>query len=198
MPLVATLATAMISSAFSRNFDLYYGFRVAAGILILYHYRATWRKFEFLVSWPPVLLGLGVAILWLLTAGDPKPIPADLQSPDLGAVLWWTTRAIGSAVIVPICEELAFRGFLLRRLQARAFETVDYMKIGAIPIVVSSVAFGVLHGDRWLAATLAGVAYALLLRRSGRLFDCVIAHGVTNGMIVAYSLYFQDWQHLGI
>lgn len=197
MPLVATLATAMVSGAFSRNFDLYYGFRVAAGALILYHYRATWRKFEFPVSWPPVLLGLGVAILWLVTAAGPKPIPVELQSPDLGSVLWWTTRAIGSAVIVPICEELAFRGFLLRRLQARAFETVDYIKVGAIPIIVSSLAFGVLHGDRWIAATLAGAAYALILKRSGRLFDCVIAHGVTNGTIVAYSLYFQDWQHLG-
>jgi CAAX prenyl protease-like protein len=187
----------MISSAFSRSFDLYYGLRVAAGVLILYHYRSTWRTFEFPVSWSPVLVGAGVAFLWLLTAGNPKPIPVDLQLPDLGNVLWWTTRFIGSALIVPICEELAFRGYLLRRLQAKAFEAVDYSRIGAIPVLVSSLAFGVLHGDRWIAATMAGVAYALLLRRSGRLFDCVIAHGVTNGMIVAYSLYFQDWQHLG-
>ncbi|MEO8004860.1 MAG: exosortase E/protease, VPEID-CTERM system [Betaproteobacteria bacterium] len=197
MPLVATLAVAMISTAFSKNFDAYYGLRVAAGILILYHYRATWRKFEFLVTSPPVLLGVGVAILWLLTAGEPKPLPADLQSPTLSSICWWTTRAIGSAVIVPICEELAFRGFLLRRLQAKAFEAVDYTRVSFVPIIVSSVAFGMLHGDRWVAATLAGVAYALLVRRSGRLFDSMIAHGVTNGMIVAYSLYFQDWQHLG-
>lgn len=197
MPLVATLAVAMISSAFSKNFDAYYGLRVAAGVLILYHYRATWRKFEFLVSSPPVLVGLGVAILWLVTAGDTKPLPTDLQSTTPGSILWWTSRTIGSAVIVPICEELAFRGFLLRRLQAKAFEVVDYTRIGFVPIFVSSIAFGILHGDRWFAATLAGVAYAMLLRRSGRLFDSVIAHGVTNGMIVAYSLYFQDWQHLG-
>jgi exosortase E/protease (VPEID-CTERM system) len=198
MPLVVTLVVAMISTAFaSGGYDSLYGLRVAAGVLILYRYRYAWREFEFAVTWQPVLLGLGVAILWLLTAGEPKAMPSDLQTLSVASVCWWTVRAIGSAGIVPICEELAFRGFLLRRLQSRAFETVAYAKVGVIPIVLSSVAFGILHGDRWIAATLAGAAYALLLKRTGRLFDCVIAHAVTNGVIVLYSVYFHDWQHLG-
>ena len=44
--------------------------------------------------------------------------------------------------------------------------------------------FGALHGS-FLAGTLAGVAYGLVLLRRGRLIDAVVAHAVTNGLLLA-------------
>jgi CAAX prenyl protease-like protein len=147
------------------------------------------------VGLTPVLLGFGVAILWLVTAGEPKPFPVELQTTTIGTVLWLGIRCLGSVVIAPICEELAFRGFLLRRLQSKIFEAVPFHQFGILPLIVSSVLFGALHGDRWLAATLAGAAYALVMRHRGRLSDAVLAHASTNGVIAIYSLWLQDWQH---
>jgi CAAX prenyl protease-like protein len=59
-------------------------------------------------------------------------------------------------------------------------------------VLVSSLLFGVLHG-RWLAGFLAGLAYALLLSRRGRLSDAVWAHAITNALIAGYVLATRDW-----
>jgi CAAX prenyl protease-like protein len=80
---------------------------------------------------------------------------------------------------VPICEELAFRGFLLRRLSARRFAALDYRAVRWWALVLSSVLFGALHGS-WFAGTIAGLLYAGLLRWRGRLAEATVAHMVTN------------------
>ena len=194
-PLGVVLGVSLVSTAFSENYAQYFGLQVVAGALVLYRYRYAYRQFKFSVSPTPVLLGIGIAILWLVTAGEPKPFPDELRTTSLGMVLWLVLRSLGSVIIAPICEELAFRGFLLRRLQSKMFEAVPLDQFGILPLIVSSVLFGVLHGDRWLAATLAGAAYALVMRHRGRLVDAVVAHSVTNCAIAIYALWFQDWQH---
>jgi membrane protease YdiL (CAAX protease family) len=54
--------------------------------------------------------------------------------------------------------------------------------------------FGVLH-DRWLAASCAGVAYAALSVRTGRLSEAIVAHAVTNACIAVWVLGSGDWSH---
>jgi membrane protease YdiL (CAAX protease family) len=46
----------------------------------------------------------------------------------------------------------------------------------------------------WLAAALAGVAYALLYMRSGKLWLPVIAHAVTNGALGVWVVAERQWQ----
>ena len=48
-----------------------------------------------------------------------------------------------------------------------------------VSFVISSVAFGVLHG-RWLAGILAGMLYALAQYRRGEISDAIVAHAVTQ------------------
>jgi CAAX prenyl protease-like protein len=74
--------------------------------------------------------------------------------------------------IIPVAEELAFRGFLLRRVDSEDFQSVEWNSVSWIAILVSSAAFGVLHGDRWFAATIAGVLYALAYVRRGSIGEC--------------------------
>ena len=62
-------------------------------------------------------------------------------------------------VLVPVVEELAFRGFLVRRLIRANFETVSYRSFTWLSFVGSSLAFGFLH-QRMLAGTVAGMCYA--------------------------------------
>ena len=150
------------------------------------------------LRWPPSLhapvIGLAVFALWLWLV--PRGSDADAgalrdQVEALGrpwSALWLASRALGATVIVPIAEELAFRGFLLRRLIAQDFTEVDKKRLTPLAVVGSSLAFAALHPGALLAACLAGVAYALAQAARGRTGDAIVAHALTNGCIAAYVL----------
>ena len=94
---------------------------------------------------------------------------------------------------VPIAEELAFRGFLYRRFQAAEFETVPLRRFAWPALLASSIIFGLLHGSRWIAGTLAGAAYGLALLRRGRVGDAVAAHATTNALLAFEVLARSQW-----
>ncbi len=98
---------------------------------------------------------------------------------------WLVFRIIGSVITVPIAEELAFRGYLTRRLIATDFQRVPLGRFTWWSFLLSSVLFGALHG-RWLAGVLAGMLYAAALYRRGELGDTVMAHATTNALIAVY------------
>ena len=50
---------------------------------------------------------------------------ATATMPRAAALLWLAARVLGSSIIVPIAEELAFRGYLLRRLIDSDFTLVN-------------------------------------------------------------------------
>jgi CAAX prenyl protease-like protein len=95
---------------------------------------------------------------------------------------------------VPLAEELAYRGYLMRRLQSEGFERTPYAAVRWPALGISSLAFGVMHGAMWLPGTLAGVAYGLLARRSGGLGGSVLAHSLTNALLAACVLGLADWR----
>jgi len=166
---------------------------------------ALWQLRQRLGSWRPALpgtsaaAGLLVGIAWIATA------PSGDGGSDLGgwlaeigtamAVAWLAVRALGTIVLVPIAEELAFRGYLYRRLIHRDFHLVGWTAFSWLALIVSSVAFGALH-ERWLAGGLAGAMFALLMLRGGRLGDAIAAHAIANALIFAWALAFRQWSLL--
>ena len=143
-------------------------------------------------------IGLAVGIVWIASAPD------DLESP-LGAwlallpvwlaVTWLALRAFGSIVLVPIAEELAFRGYLSRVLISTRFESVGFGEFRPLAFIGSTVMFGIMH-QRWLAACLAGAVYALLMYRTNRLSDPIAAHMSSNAAIVGWAVVAQKWSLL--
>src|SRR6185437_2484894 len=92
---------------------------------------------------------LWLAAAWLLLS--PQAMPAPLAAMSAGArVLWISSRALGGVLVAPLVEELAYRGYLLRRLVAQDFEAVPFGAVGWVPLLVTALAFGVLHGPLWL------------------------------------------------
>ncbi|WP_238455818.1 CAAX prenyl protease-related protein [Azohydromonas lata] len=144
-------------------------------------------------------VGLLVMVLWIhldapwMQIGEPTAafVPLDATGqPDwpLIAVRW-----TGAALLVPVMEELFWRGFLLRWLEQLAFETVDPRRVALRAVAISTALFMLAH-TLWLAAIVAGLAYALLYMRTGRLWNAVIAHAVTNGALGAWVVATGDWQ----
>lgn len=95
-------------------------------------------------------------------------------------------------MIVPIVEELAFRGYLQRRLISADFTAVPMGAWRWIPVLVSASVFGLLHGD-WIAGVLAGVAFSYAVKLRGRLSDAIIAHGVANLLLSLCVLGYGRW-----
>jgi sodium transport system permease protein len=93
--------------------------------------------------------------------------------------LWLPLMAF--AVVPAVCEELAFRGFILSGLQ----RTQRYR----LAAVMSSVAFGIIHmiPQQVFNATLLGLVLAALALRSGSLIPGVIFHFIFNGIQVLFA-----------
>jgi exosortase E/protease (VPEID-CTERM system) len=198
-PFMALMAASIIASAFAPNDQWLYALKVAGMAAALWWFRDQYAAMLERVSVFAVLTGLAVGVLWIAT--DPardQPAALGLWLATLPAPLflaWITIRALGSVVLVPIAEELAFRGYLHRVLISRHFERVSPGQFSWLALIVSSVLFGILH-QRWLAAALAGAVYALLMYRSNRLSDPIAAHMASNAIIVAWAVAAGQWSLL--
>jgi len=86
-----------------------------------------------------------------------------------------------------ICEELAFRGFILSGLRRTGH------KWGAI--IVSSLFFGLAHGilQQSLGAAVIGMIIGYIAVKSGSLLPGVLYHAVHNGLSVLLSRLDPQW-----
>jgi exosortase E/protease (VPEID-CTERM system) len=197
LPLVALLGAGMVSRAASSGFETWYALRFVAGIALL----CCWRplaRLDWRFSWRGIAVGAAVCVLWLAAArfiltahGTPLPLAA-MSAPARD--LWIASRVFSGIVLVPLVEELAYRGYLLRRLVAEDFESVPFGTVGWIPLLATAIAFGLLHGPLWLPGVVAGLAYGLLLMRTGRMGEAVAAHATSNFLIAAAVLVAAQWQ----
>lgn len=198
VPLLALVATSMLTGLLSSGSgDLLYPARVVTVAAALAYYRRSYQSCMWRASWPAVLIGAAVFALWIAlephaatSRTSPPPAVAALPAPLFAA--WVAFRVVGSVLTVPIAEELAFRGYLTRRLIDADFEAVPPGRFSWPAFLISSLLFGALHG-RWLAGALAGMAYALAWYRRGSMGDAVVAHAVTNALIAVAVLATRSW-----
>lgn len=192
-PIGAMLFTWMVCQAFSGDFDLLYPFRALLVALVLWRLYPGYRSLLTRPpSWSAVGIGLAVYVLWIAMVPKSEAVDPLTQLPDALAGIWLIFRMVGAVLIVPLTEELAFRGYLLRRLQSLHFETVPIGRLTPLSLALSSLAFGALH-QQWVAGTVAGLAYGFALRGRGGLTDAVVAHAITNLCISAQVLAQGDW-----
>ncbi len=199
LPLLAILAAAMISRAASGPFEWLYPLRFLAAAAVLWHFRRQYKDLDWRFGWFAAAIGVAVFALWmglerLGPAEAVNGISVGLASlPAWQRIGWLTFRILGAVVTVPVAEELAFRGFLPRRLLSPHFEKIALRGIPLIPLMVSSLAFGLMHGSRWFAGAVAGLLYGWAMRRRGRIGDAVAAHAVTNALLAAWVLWGGAW-----
>jgi len=200
LPMLVLLATTLLSGALSTaDFTWLYPLRpIAGGIAIA----LLWKYFRFPVMKVqafPVVAGIIVFVLWI-GLGESSPeknerfastlfgLPATLSA------AWIFLRIIGAVVVVPIAEELAFRRYLFSLCGVSASQEGSLQEHTWVPVAISSLMFGALH-QAWVAGTIAGLIYYFVMQRSGRLWDAVVAHAVTNALISMYVLTTGNWSY---
>ena len=122
---------------------------LVGGLLIAYrkHYTEIQRRFTYL----SLLLGLFVFVVWILPEGRYPTIgQAEAWNPyQLGssqAIIWIAFRLLGTAVVVPIMEELFWRSFLLRYLVEPDFRRIPighftWLSFFTWPVMVTGLSF---------------------------------------------------------
>ena len=198
-PFLAVTAAGLLITAFANGSPSLYGLKVTAGAGALLLFRRNYDFAHWRGSWGALAIGLIVGALWIATA------PPEARADPLGAylaalsptqkALWLAARLVGTAAIIPIVEELAFRGYLHRAFTARRFNDAPEAKFGWLAFIATSVLFGAVH-QRWLAGALSGAAFAVALYRSGRIGGAIFAHATANLTIALYAIAFSAWSLL--
>lgn len=193
LPFVAFMVGSVLAGALAVHPDLAYPVKVAAMGAAVLVFLPAYRRLPWSVDPVAVAVGLAVGAGWLwLDPGDPA---APALSAGLAAVPaallagWIALRLIGTVVLVPLIEEMFFRGYLLTRLDRGG----PMLRI--VAIAVSSALFAALHG-RWIEAGLAGVAFALVMLRRGRVTDAVVSHAVANAVVALGAVLAGDWTRI--
>ena len=199
VPFLALMATSIIASLFAPHDEWLYFLKVVAVGGALWVFRHVYASLVTVVSPLSITVGIGIGIVWVVT--DPRGESGETLAtwlaalPTWLAVLWLSCRAFGSVVLVPITEELAFRGYLQRVLISRDFHQVAPGHFTWLSFVVTSLLFGMMH-QRWIAAALAGALYALLVYRTNRLSDAIAAHAASNAVIFICAVAARQWSLL--
>ena len=101
-----------------------------------------------------------------------------------------TTRA---ALLVPVLEELFWRGWLPRWIQDPKFDRIPLGQYTPLAFWGTAVLFAAEHGPFWEVGLATGVIYNLWMRRTRSLGDLMVCHATTNLALSAFVIVTQRW-----
>jgi len=165
---------------------------IVAGVLWVFHNRYEELKPSF--SLLDVAVGLVAIAIWiLLDPHYPKMgAKSDIFNPT-GHMVFIFFRVTGAVLVVPLMEELFWRGFLIRWLVNEDFKKVAVGVFSKSSFVITVALFGIEHRE-WLAGLVCGVLYNWLYYRRKSVFACVVAHATSNAVLAAWVLARGDWK----
>jgi len=207
-PLLVYVGLMALEQAAGLPLQVFYPLRCAASaavLLALSRPLLALRPTRLLAS---AALGLAVFLLWIgpdlvfgyrhhwLFENPIFGVAASSAPPALRAsVAFCTVRALGCTLLVPVIEELFWRGWLMRWLIGRNFLEVPLGAYNPLAFWAVAVLFALEHGSYWEVGLIAGVLYNWWMVRTRSLADCMVAHAVTNGLLSVYVLAASQWQY---
>jgi hypothetical protein len=173
------------------------------------------------ISWPrelslipsrwPASIAIGAAVFFLWIAPDvlfphyrnsilfSNPILGHIHSSlppealhSAWVLAWRTARAV---LVVPIAEELFWRGWLLRWLINADFQKAPLGAYSPFAFWITAALFASEHGPYWDVGLVTGAIYNWWMIRSKSVASCVLMHAVTNGLLSAYVIAYNQWQY---
>jgi CAAX prenyl protease-like protein len=146
-----------------------------------------------------IALGVAVCALWvgpdLLVPGWRESsifqngITGKLKTsipPEELTPLMLVLRTARAALLVPILEELFWRGWLPRWLQDTRFQRVPLGTFTTFAFWATAALFAAEHGPYWEVGLLCGIIYNWWMQRTRSLGDLILVHATTN---LALSLF---------
>ena len=184
----------------SPEYWIYPAQTVVCGALLLWF----WREYEFRAARRIVFtaaVALLVFALWIapqeLLGFAPRLFGFNPEIFSGQPATYWATivfRFLRLVVVVPLVEEIFWRGFLLRYFINEKFYTVPVGTLSWLSFAVVTVGFGFAHSpaDR-IAALITGALYNCVAYRTKSLTSCVLAHAVTNLLLGLWIMKTRQW-----
>ena len=148
------------------------------------------------------LLGLGAIVLWIgldpwmPRTGGPRdntfPFEAAFQIGTVPGVLAILFRIFGAVLVVPIVEELFWRGFLMRTIMKPEFEEVPLGTFQPLSFYITTVAFALVHVE-FGSAILFGLIAGWWFCRTKSLRAVIALHAAANLGLAVYVLITRNW-----
>jgi CAAX prenyl protease-like protein len=191
-PMVAYMAIMLVQSKDNVLFVYPLKMLIVAGLLWVFQNRYEELKPSF--SLFDIVVGLVAIGFWILL--DPYYPKMGAKGDIFNATGHWVFiafRVAGASLVVPLMEELFWRGFLIRWLVDEDFKKVPVGVVTMTSFVITTALFGIEHRE-WLAGLICGALYNWLYYRRKSLFACVVAHATSNAALAAWVLARGDWK----
>jgi CAAX prenyl protease-like protein len=157
---------------------------------------------------PLASVGIGVLVFVLWVGLDPY-LPTQEMIPWIGKprgegfnpylfedrqIRWGLIffRILGSAAVVPVMEELFWRGFVMRYLISENWREQAFGRYQPLSFWVTTLLFASVHFQITLAI-LAGILYGGWFVRTRSLGSVMLAHAVTNLLLGVYVVATGRW-----
>lgn len=191
-----------------RLYPTYYTMGIAATIVAMMFVFVGYFKSPFRISLIAIATGLVGIVVWLglwwiddqfLGLGKlyPKGRPAFDPFTEIDNQTWrlqfLAIRFTGLVVVVPIVEEFFLRGFLMRYIDDPDWDEIP-LGYAARWGIVGATAYGLLtHLTEPLAAIVWFSMITWLYLKTKNVWDCVVAHAVTNLLLGLFVVYTGTW-----
>ncbi|MEP6618308.1 MAG: CAAX prenyl protease-related protein [bacterium] len=153
-----------------------------------------------------ILLGVGVCVMWvapdalmpgwrasaIFQNGVTGHLTTSIAPSEL-TPLMLVLRTARAALIVPILEELFWRGWLPRWLQDTRFDQIPLGRYTPLAFWATALLFAAEHGPYWEVGLLCGVIYNWWMQRTRSLGDLILVHAVTNLALSVYVVWTSRW-----
>jgi uncharacterized protein len=163
-----------------------------------------WRCYDFhRFAQPLFTIGIGILVLVIWIA--PQAFfgfgaRTEGFNPETFAenpAAYWATvlmRFLRLVIIVPIVEEIFWRGFLLRYFINEKFDEVPFGTFSWLSFAVVTIGFTLVHSMAdWPAALITGVLFNVVAYKTKSLLSCIIAHAVTNLLLGLWIMWTGQW-----
>lgn len=117
-----------------------------------------------------------------------------LAATPVWAYLFLAIRFVGLALIVPVIEEFFLRGFLMRYVMHPNWWQVPFGQVNRTAVILGTAIPMLMHPGELLAALVWFSMITWLMVRTRNIWDCVVAHAVTNLLLGTYVVTTDNWQ----
>lgn len=207
-PFVIFLALLSIQKYLSFLGDWEYAVRVVIVAASIWHFSR--RVLDFRIRYFASSLAIGIAVFvlwiapdtlfpgwrghWLFTNSIVGEVRVSLSAEQLSSPVLLIFRTMSAALLVPILEELFWRGWLMRWLVKKDFEQLPMGTTDTQSFWIVAALFALEHGPYWEVGLLTGVIYNWWMVRTKSLGDLIFVHGVTNLVLSIYVIATGRWQ----
>jgi uncharacterized protein len=135
-------------------------------------------------------IGLG----WLISTGQRTAFNPfeQFQGNPTAAWAFLGVRFLGLAVVVALIEEFFLRGFVMRFVMDAKWWEIPFGQVSLLAVVVGTAVPMLSHPEIFAAAVWFSMV-TLLMVKTQNIWDCVVAHGVTNFLLGVYVLLSGEW-----